>query len=112
VGRRWRRPKPAPDRRQGTENAFTRAIGGLFAVAENYPNLRASENFAQLQGELANTEDRIAAGRRFYNGNVRGYNTRVESVPSNLVAGMFSFTQAEYFEIEDPQARQPVRVQF
>ena len=101
-----------PATRQGTENAFTRAIGGLFAVAENYPNLRASENFAQLQGELANTEDRIAAGRRFYNGNVRGYNTRVESVPSNLVAGMFSFTQAEYFEIEDPQARQPVRVQF
>ncbi|MBA3410618.1 MAG: LemA family protein [Geodermatophilaceae bacterium] len=101
-----------PAARQDTENAFTRAIGGLFAVAENYPNLRASENFAQLQGELANTEDRIAAGRRFYNGNVRAFNTRVESVPSNIVAGMFSFTQFEYFEIEDPQARRPVRVQF
>lgn len=101
-----------PAARQNTENAFTRAIGGLFAVAENYPNLRANENFGQLQAELANTEDRIAAGRRFYNGNVRAFNTRVESAPSNVVANMFSFTPFEYFEIEDPQARQPVRVQF
>ncbi|MGI8628050.1 MAG: LemA family protein [Geodermatophilaceae bacterium] len=101
-----------PAGRQDTENAFSRAIGGLFAVAENYPNLRASENFAQLQGELAHTEDRIAAGRRFYNGNVRAFNTRVEAVPSNIVAGIFSFSQFDYFEIEDPQARQPVHVRF
>ncbi len=101
-----------PAARQDTENALTRAVGGLFAVTESYPALRASENFAELQRELANTEERIAAGRRFYNGDVRAFNTRVESVPSNIVAGLFSFSQFDYFEIEDPQARRPVRVQF
>lgn len=101
-----------PAGRQQSENALGRALGGLFAVAENYPDLKASNNFVELQRELTNTEDRIAAGRRFYNGNVRAYNTRVQSVPSNIVAGMFSFTAAEYFEIDDPRARQPVRVQF
>lgn len=94
------------------ENALTQALGRLFAVAEAYPVLRASENFQQLQAELTNTEDRIAAGRRFYNANVRTLNTKVESFPSNVIAGMFSFTRAEYFETEDPAVRAVPTVNF
>lgn len=94
------------------ENALTAALGRLFAVAENYPVLRASENFAQLQTELATTEDRIAAGRRFYNANVRALNTKVETFPANVVAGMFGFQRAEYFEVTDPQVRQAPQVDF
>jgi LemA protein len=101
-----------PAARQEPETLLGRAVGGLFAVAEAYPDLKASANFLELQKELALTEDRIAAGRRFYNGNVRAYNTRIQTVPSNIVASMFTFTPAEYFEIEDPEARQPVKVQF
>ena len=73
------------------ESALGRALGGLFAVAENYPDLKSSQNFLALQQQLAETEDRIAAGRRFYNANVRAYNTRVEAFPSNLIAGQFNF---------------------
>lgn len=94
-------PAAGPAQQAANENALSRALGGLFAVAEAYPQLRASENFLQLQTELATTEDRIAAGRRFYNANVRELNTKVEQFPSNLVAGMFGFTRAEYFEIDD-----------
>lgn len=94
------------------ENALTSALGRLFAVAENYPVLRASENFAQLQTELATTEDRIAAGRRFYNANVRAMNTKVETFPANVVAGMFGFTRAEYFEVTDAAVREVPRVDF
>ncbi|QTE29624.1 LemA family protein [Pengzhenrongella sicca] len=94
------------------ENALTQALGHLFAVAENYPVLRASENFQQLQAELTNTEDRIAAGRRFYNANVRMLNTKVESFPSNVIAGAFHFARAEYFEIEDPAVRAVPTVEF
>jgi LemA protein len=101
-----------PAARQEPEGLLGRALGGLFAVAEAYPDLKASANFLELQKELALTEDRIAAGRRFYNGNVRAYNTRIETVPSNFVASMFKFTPAEYFEIDDPEARKPVKVQF
>ena len=74
--------------------------------------LRASENFQQLQAELSNTEDRIAAGRRFYNANVRELNTATETFPTNVVAGMFGFTRAEYFEVDDPQVRQAPTVSF
>ncbi|MCV2395357.1 LemA family protein [Actinotalea sp. M2MS4P-6] len=94
------------------ENALTAALGRLFAVAENYPVLRASENFSQLQTELATTEDRIAAGRRFYNANVRALNTKVETFPANVIAGMFGFQRAEYFEVTDPQVRQAPQVDF
>jgi LemA protein len=83
------------------ENMLTAALRQLFAVSENYPELRASENFQALQGELANTEDRIQTSRRFYNANVREYNERVQSVPSNIVASMFKFKEEEYFEIEE-----------
>ncbi|GEK17282.1 LemA family protein [Cellulomonas persica] len=94
------------------ENVLTQALGRLFAVAENYPVLRASENFQQLQNELSTTEDRIAAARRFYNANVRSLNTKIETFPTNVIAGMFHFERAEYFEVEDPQVRQAPTVQF
>lgn len=101
-----------PEQRAQAENDLTQAIGRLFAVAEGYPDLRASQNFVALQKELANTEDRIAAGRRFYNANVRSMNTKVETFPSNLIAGIFNFVKAEYFELTDPQARQAPQVEF
>jgi len=94
------------------ENALTQALGHLFAVAENYPVLRASENFQQVQAELTNTEDRLAAGRRFYNANVRTLNTMVETFPSNVIASMFHFDRAEYFETQDPAVRAVPTVSF
>jgi LemA protein len=94
------------------ESTLGRALGGLFAVAENYPDLKSSQNFLALQQQLAETEDRIAAGRRFYNGNVRALNTRVEAFPSSIIASLFTFTKAEYFEVEEPEVRAPVAVDF
>ena len=94
------------------ESTLGRALGGLFAVAENYPDLKSSQNFLALQQQLAETEDRIAAGRRFYNGNVRALNTRVEAFPSSIIASTFHFTKAEYFEVDDPAVRAPVAVDF
>jgi LemA protein len=94
------------------ETQLGRALGNLFAVAENYPDLKSSQNFLALQQQLAETEDRIAAGRRFYNNNVRALNTRVEAFPSSVVAGMFGFTKADYFEVDDPAERAPVAVDF
>ena len=94
------------------ENTLVRSLGGLFAVAENYPTLKADSNFLALQQQLAETEDRIAAGRRFYNGNVRALNTRVEAFPSSIVASTFHFSRAEYFEVEEPEVRAPVAVDF
>ena len=105
-------PGSSPAAQAAQENVLTQALGRLFAVAEAYPQLRASENFMALQAELTNTEDRIAAGRRFYNANVRQLNTKVETFPSNLIAGWFSFTRAEYFETEDPAVRAVPRVDF
>lgn len=94
-------PGAGPAQQAVQENQLTAALGRLFAVAEAYPQLRASENFMSLQSELTNTEDRIAAGRRFYNANVRQLNTKVESFPSNIIAAWFHFTRAEYFEIDE-----------
>lgn len=95
------------------ENQFEQALKSLFAVAENYPQLRASENFQQLQQELTDTEDKIMASRRFYNGAARDLNIKVESFPSNLIAGMFGFKKREFFEVEDrAAAEKPVDVQF
>ena len=105
-------PGAGPAEQAAQENALNAALGRLLAVAENYPVLRASENFQQLQAELANTEDRIAAGRRFYNANVRELNTKVETFPANVIANMFGFTRAEYFEVDDPQIRQAPSVSF
>ncbi len=94
------------------ENVLTQALGRLFAVAEAYPNLKANENFLALQNELTATEDRIAAGRRYYNANVRALNTKVESVPSNIVAGMFHITRADYFEVDNQAEREAPSVSF
>ena len=94
------------------ETQLGRALGNLFAVAENYPDLKSSQNFLALQQQLAETEDRIAAGRRFYNNNVRALNTRVEAFPSSIIAGMFGFTKADYFEVDDAAERAPVNVDF
>jgi LemA protein len=92
------------------EGLVGQALGRLFAVAEAYPQLRATENFQQLQAELANTEDQIAAARRIYNGNVQSYNTKIQVVPNSLIAGIWNFTPREFFEITEPAAREPVKV--
>jgi LemA protein len=94
------------------ESKLAGSLRGLFAVAENYPDLKAAGPFQQLQAQLAETEDRIAAARRFYNGNVRALNTRVEAFPSSVVASAFHFTKADYFETDDPEVRAPVQVDF
>ena len=96
------------------ENMLSGALKSLFAVAEAYPQLRANENFLELQRELTDTEDKIQAARRFYNGNVRDMNTLMESFPSNLVANIFKFQKQEFFELEEGEsaARQPVKVSF
>lgn len=94
------------------ENMLTQALGRLFAVAEAYPDLKANQNFLALQTELAATEDRIAAGRRYYNANVRALNTKVETVPTNIVAGFAHIVKAEYFEVTDQAQRDVPDVDF
>jgi len=96
----------------GAERNLSGALGRLFAVAENYPTLKSDQNFLGLQNEMTDTEDRIAAGRRFYNGNVRALNTRIEAFPSNLIAGAFKFEKEQYFELDEPAAREAVRADF
>jgi LemA protein len=90
----------SPEQQARAEAPLVGALRGLLAVAENYPTLKASENFLKLQEELTTTEDRLQAARRFYNGNVRDYNRRVQSVPSNIIAGMFGFRAEQFFEVE------------
>ncbi|MDO8504213.1 MAG: LemA family protein [bacterium] len=94
------------------ENILAGTLKTLFAVSENYPQLRASENFLELQRELTDTEDKVQAARRFYNGNVLELNNKIQSFPTNIIAGMFNFKQGEFFEIEEAVAREPVRVNF
>lgn len=100
--------------RAQAENMLSGALKSLFAVAEAYPQLRANENFLELQRELSDTEDKIQASRRFFNGNVRDYNILIESFPSNVIAHMFYFTPRDFFELETSEsaAKQPVKVQF
>jgi len=105
-------PGSTPAAQAQQEGVLGQALGRLFAVAEAYPDLKASANFLELQNQLTETEDRIAAGRRFYNANVRALNTRVEAFPSNVVAGTFGFKQAEYFEVEDVAIRTAPTVDF
>lgn len=102
-----------PEATAKAENMFEGALKSLFAVAEAYPQLRASENFQQLQAELVDTEDKIQASRRFYNGGVRDLNTKIEQFPSNAVAGIFGFKKKEFFEVEDlASISEPVAVKF
>lgn len=105
-------PGSTPAQQAAQENVLNAALGRLFAVAEAYPDLKANQNFLELQRELTSTEDRIAAGRRFYNANVRELNTKVESFPSNVLAGMFHFAKADYFEVEDAAQREAPQVSF
>jgi LemA protein len=94
------------------ENLLTGALKSLFAVAENYPQLRAVESFMELQRELRDTEDKIQASRRFYNTNVRDLNIVVETFPSNLIAKAFGFKKSAFFELQEEAAKEPVKVQF
>ena len=98
--------------RAQAEGMLSQALGRLFAVAEAYPDLKASANFRELQSSLEGVEDALQLARRYYNGAVRALNVVVESFPSNLVAGRFGFTQEEYFEIEDPAERAVPKVSF
>lgn len=95
------------------ENMMEGALKSIFAVAEAYPDLKASENFVSLQNELVDTEDKIQASRRFYNGGVRDFNTKLQVFPNNMFASMFGFSEREFFEVEDREAiEKPVDVQF
>lgn len=94
------------------EGLLSGALGRLFAVAENYPDLKASRNFMDLQGSLQEAENLIEKARRYYNGTVRDLNILVESFPSNIVARMFNFREAEFFELEDPSDRDVPEVSF
>jgi len=97
----------------GAESALTQSLGKLLAVAEAYPDLKANQNFSQLQTELADTENKIQASRRFYNGNVRDLGIALESFPSNIIGNMFKFENREYFEIEEGSVeRENVKVSF
>ncbi|HWT40857.1 MAG TPA: LemA family protein [Dongiaceae bacterium] len=97
------------------ENQFEGALKSLFAVAEAYPELKASQNFSELQAELVDTEDKIQASRRFYNSGVTNLNTRIQTFPHNLVAGMFHFTSREFFDVDESEreaASKPTEVKF
>ena len=102
------------DARVKAENQLSNTLRTLFAVAENYPDLKANANFLDLQRELADTENKIQASRRFYNGTVMDYNTSLQSFPSNAIAGMFGFAKKELFGLDagDAAARNPVAVKF
>lgn len=94
------------------ENMLTGALKSLFAVVENYPDLKANQNFLMLQEELAGTEGKIAYARQFYNDTVMKFNLRQQVFPSNIIASRFNFKEKEYFEIEEEEAREPVKVKF
>lgn len=94
------------------ENFLAGTLKTLFAVAENYPDLKASTNFLELQRELRDTEDKIMAARRFYNANVRDLNTATEVFPTNIIANMFGFKKKEFFELTEATAREAPKVQF
>ncbi len=93
------------------ENALTNSLKSLFAIAEAYPDLKANQNFLELQKELTDTEDKIQAARRFYNGNVRDFNTKIEIFPNNIFAGIMNFTKREFFEAEEGE-KEVVKVEF
>ena len=98
--------------RAEAENILSDTLKTLFAVSEAYPDLKASANFLELQRELADTEDKIQAARRFYNTNVRDINIKIESFPANIIANLFRFAKMDFFEIEEAAAKEPVSVKF
>lgn len=104
--------KGGPLERENQENALSMTLKTLFAVSENYPDLKANGNFLDLQRELADTENKIQASRRFYNTTVMALNTKIDSFPSNLVASIFKFQKERFFEIGSPEEKEPVKVRF
>lgn len=96
------------------ENMLTGALKSIFALAESYPDLKSNQNYLALQSELSDTENKIQAARRFYNSNVMAYNTKIQTVPTNIIAKQFNFTEKEFFELADGEeaARNPVEVKF
>lgn len=102
----------SPGEAGGAEKNLSSSIKTLFAVAENYPQLKASENFKRLQQDLADTENKIQAARRFYNGNVRDFNTKQEQFPYNFIARVLGFKEAEFFEIEEAEERKVPEAKF
>lgn len=102
----------APAERAQVEGALSQALGRLLAVAEAYPELKANQNFLALQEELTSTENKISFSRQFYNDSVLKYNNKIQMFPSNVIAGMFSFKQSEFFETNVPEEREPPKVQF
>ncbi len=103
----------SPAEASKAEGDFQKTMKSLFAVAENYPDLKASQNFQELQAELTDTEDKIQASRRFYNTGVRDFNTKVQVFPNNVFAGMLGFKKKEFFEVEDRESiKEPVDVKF
>lgn len=94
-----------PQAQGQAEQALNGALSNFLAVAEGYPELKTSRDFGYLQQQMAECEDRVAAGRRFYNGNVRAYNTRIDAFPSSVIAGMGKFAKSQYYEVDDPQMR-------
>lgn len=101
-----------PKEQGEAENFLTGTLKTLFAVAENYPQLKANENFAKLQDELSDTENKIQASRRFYNGNVRDFNTKLQVFPTNMIARSLGFKQREFFEVEEAAEKEAVKVKF
>ena len=101
-----------PEQRGQAEGQLTQALRGLFAVAENYPQLQASQEFTQLQGSLNQVEDSIQNSRRYYNAVVRDLNTRIQSFPTNILANMFGFQQKQFFQVDAPADRENVAVKF
>lgn len=104
----------APEDKAQAENMLSGALKSLFAVAENYPNLKANENFLELQRQLEDTENKLQAARRFYNSVVQDLDTRLQSFPGNLIGNMFGFKPADYFQLGDADAaaKEPVQVRF
>ncbi len=102
----------APAEKAQAENNLAGTLKSLFAVAENYPDLKANQNFLELQRELSDTENKIQAARRFYNGNVRDFNIKIQKFPNNLMAGFLGFAEKDFFELEEEAAKNPVKVEF
>jgi len=100
-----------PAEKEATENALSGTLKTLFAVSENYPDLKANQNFLELQRELTDTEDKIQASRRFYNGNVRDFNTKIEVFPTNIIAGFLGFVKREFFQAKEAE-KENVEVKF
>lgn len=101
-----------PEQLAQAENMLTSTLKSLFALSENYPQLRANENFLKLQDELSDTENKVQASRRFYNGMVRDYNTKLQTVPTNIIANAFSFTARNFFELDSEEERKNPQVKF